>query len=119
MDQTLSSPLPPLAAATRSDGIEGGVRHIGGDVTAPQVLTTVEPDYSEEARKARWQGTVVLSVVVDERGRVRSIAVVRPLGLGLDEKAIEAVRKWTFKPGLQNGVPVAVYARVEVTFHLL
>lgn len=100
-------------------GYGGGVFRVGGGVTAPQVLDKVEPEYSEEARKAKYSGTVLLQLVVDEKGRVQDVRVVRSLGLGLDEKAIEAVNKWKFKPGMRNGIPVAVRATVEVSFHLL
>jgi protein TonB len=79
----------------------------------------VEPEFTEEARKARMQGTVVLLVDIDERGQVYNIRVRMPLGLGLDEKAIEAVRKWRFRPGTRNGVPVSTPALVEVNFRLL
>lgn len=97
----------------------GGVYRIGGGVSSPSLLFKVEPEYSEEARKAKFQGTVVLYVVVDEKGQPRELRVVRPLGLGLDEKAIEAVQKWRFKPGLKDGRPVAVAATIEVNFRLL
>jgi TonB family protein len=95
------------------------VYKIGGGVSSPQLLFKVEPEYSEEARKAKFQGTVVLYVVVDEKGMPRDLKVVRPLGLGLDEKAIEAVTKWRFKPGYKDGRPVAVAATIEVNFRLL
>ena len=97
----------------------GGVYKIGGGVSAPTLLYKVEPEYSEEARKAKFQGTVVLFVIVDENGKARDIKVVRPLGLGLDQKAIEAVEKWKFAPGKKDGKPVAVQATIEVNFRLL
>lgn len=97
----------------------GGAYRIGGGVSAPAVILKVEPEYSEEARKAKFQGTVLLSVVVDEKGNPRDLRVVRPLGLGLDEKAIEAVMKWRFRPGLKDGRAVPVSAYVEVNFRLL
>ncbi len=100
-------------------GVGGGVYRIGGGVSAPALIFKVEPEYSEEARKAKFQGTVVLYVVVDEKGQPRELKVVRPLGLGLDEKAIEAVQKWRFKPGVKDGKPVPVAATVEVNFRLL
>jgi TonB family protein len=100
-------------------GMGGGVYRIGGGVSAPALLFKVEPEYSEEARKAKFQGTVVLYVVVDEKGQPRDLKVVRPLGLGLDEKAIEAVQKWRFRPGQLNGKPVSVAATIEVNFRLL
>jgi protein TonB len=100
-------------------GFSGGAYRIGGGVSAPSVLSKVEPEYSEEARKAKWQGSVVLSVIVDELGRPRNVRVVRSLGLGLDQKAIEAVSQWRFKPGLKDGKPVPVMATIEVNFRLL
>jgi protein TonB len=100
-------------------GMGGGVYRIGGGVSAPSLIYKVEPEYSEEARKAKHQGTVVLYVVVDEKGQPRDLRVIRAIGLGLDEKAIDAVQKWRFKPGLKDGRPVAVAATVEVNFRLL
>jgi len=100
-------------------GVGGGVYRIGGGVSAPQLVFKVEPEYSEEARKAKFQGTVVIFVVVDEKGLPRDLKVVRALGLGLDQKAIEAVQKWRFKPGLKDGKPVPVAAQIEVNFRLL
>jgi periplasmic protein TonB len=97
----------------------GGVYRPGGGVSSPSILHKVEPEYSEEARKAKWQGTVLLSVIVDEFGHPRDIKVAQALGLGLDQKAIEAVQKWLFKPGMKDGKPVAVFATIQVTFHLL
>ena len=91
----------------------------GGGVSAPSVLRKVEPEYSEEARQAKFQGTVILSVVVDERGNARDIRVLQPLGLGLDQKAVEAVEKWKFRAGMKDGRPVAVQAIIEVNFRLL
>ena len=83
------------------------------------MILKVEPEYSEEARKAKFQGTVILFVVVDEKGNPRELKVIRPLGLGLDQKAIEAVEKWKFRPGMKDGKPVAVQATIEVNFRLL
>jgi TonB family protein len=100
-------------------GIGGGIYRIGGGVSAPVLVHKVEPEYSEEARKAKFQGTVVLYVIVDEKGMPQQLRVVRPLGLGLDEKAVEAVKMWRFKPGVKDGRPVSVAATVEVNFRLL
>jgi TonB family protein len=100
-------------------GVGGGVFRVGGGVSAPMVLYKVDPEYSEEARKAKYSGTVVLQLIVDPSGKARDIKVVRSLGLGLDEKAIEAVNKWKFRPGVKNGQPVAVQATIEVNFRLL
>ena len=100
-------------------GIGGAVYQPGAGVTAPVVLYKIEPEYSEEARKAKYQGVVVVAVIVDPAGRVTNPRVIRSLGLGLDEKAIEAVRKWKFRPGYKDGRPVAVTAQIEVSFRLL
>jgi TonB family protein len=78
-----------------------------------------EPEYSEQARKAKIQGTVILHLEVDPTGHTRNIEMVRGLGMGLDEKAIEAVSKWEFRPGMKDGQPVAVAVTVEVNFRLL
>jgi periplasmic protein TonB len=88
-------------------------------VTAPALMLKIEPEYSEEARKAKYQGTVLLAVEIDAEGRARNIHVLHSLGLGLDEKAIEAVRKWKFRPGTKDGKPVTVAATIEVNFRLL
>jgi TonB family protein len=101
------------------DGTGGGTYKAGGEVSSPILLSKVEPEYSEEARRAKYSGTVSLSVVVDEQGIPRDIKVVRPLGLGLDERAIQAVARWRFRPGTKNGHPVKVRATVEVSFRLL
>ena len=100
-------------------GFGGGAYRPGGGVSLPEALVKPEPEYSEEARKAKYQGSVTLQIVVDEKGNVKDIRVVKKLGLGLDEKAIEAVAKWRFKPGMKDGKPVAVIATVEVSFRLL
>lgn len=109
----------PGAGTGGGGGTGGGVYKPGGDVTNPIPISRPEPQYSEEARKAKWGGTVLLSVVVDETGHTTEIKVIKPLGLGLDEKAIEAVSKWLFKPGMKGGKPVKVFAQIEVTFRLL
>ena len=100
-------------------GIGGGVFKVGGGVSSPSVITRVDPEYSEEARRAKYSGTVVLAVIVDAEGYARDIHVVKSLGMGLDEKAVEAVQKWRFKPGMKGGVAVNVRAQIEVNFRLL
>ena len=100
-------------------GVGGGVYRVGGGVTAPTLLSKIEPEYSEEARKAKHQGTVTLYIQVDASGRAINMKVLHSLGLGLDEKAMEAVKKWRFKPGTKDGKPVTVEAQIEVNFRLL
>jgi TonB family protein len=92
---------------------------IGGGVTAPSILLKVEPEYSEEARRARMQGKVVLFVIIDPQGKPGSLKVIRSLGLGLDEEAIKVVEQWRFRPGMKEGRPVPVQATIEVNFRLL
>jgi TonB family protein len=88
----------------------------GPDVTAPFVIAKANPAYTDEARLAKLEGSVLLSVVVGADGQPRDIQVARPLGLGLDEKAVENVRAWQFKPGAKNGNPVDVLVQLEVFF---
>jgi protein TonB len=89
-----------------------------GGVTVPRVIYNPEPSFSDEARKAKAQGMVVLMLVVGPDGHTYDIRVQQSLGMGLDEKAIEAVRTWRFRPGTLNGQPVATQIAVEVDFHL-
>ena len=89
-------------------GMGGGVYRVGGGVSAPAVLYKIDPEYSEEARKAKYSGTVILYIEVDQTGHARNMRVVKGIGLGLDEKAIEAVNQWKFEPAQKDGKPVAV-----------
>jgi len=99
-------------------GVGGGIFHVGGGVSAPVATYSPDPEYSEEARKAKYQGTVLLSLIVDADGRPRDLQVAQSLGMGLDEKAIEAVRTWKFDPAKKDGHPVPVRISVEVAFRL-
>ncbi|HXW93559.1 MAG TPA: energy transducer TonB [Terriglobales bacterium] len=108
----------PGVGPGRGGGVGGGVFRIGGGVSAPRPVFRPGPEYSEEARKAKYQGTCVLWMVVGPDGKTRDIKVARTLGLGLDEKAIEAVKQWKFEPAMKEGTPVAVQVNVEVTFRL-
>jgi TonB family protein len=92
---------------------------VGNGVTAPSVLYKRDPDYTEEARSAKYQGTVLLGIDVGADGYAYNIRVIRSLGLGLDEKAIEAVSQWRFRPGMRDGQPVTVQATIEINFRLL
>ncbi len=97
----------------------GGVYQIGGGVSAPVPLNSVEAEFSDEARRAKYQGVCLISMIVDTNGMPQNPRVVRPLGMGLDEKALEAVRKYRFKPALKDGkTPVPVMITVEVNFRL-
>ena len=99
-------------------GIGGGVYRVGGGVSAPVVIYRVEPLYSEEARRARYQGVVVLWAIVRKDGSLEVLKLVRGLGLGLDESAINALKQWRFRPGMKDGIPVDVALNVEVSFTL-
>jgi len=99
-------------------GTGGGIFHVGGGVSAPRVISQVDPEFSEEARKAKFQGVCTLMLVVDAHGNPTNIRVANSLGMGLDEKAIEAAKKWRFEPAMKDGHPVAVEIALEVDFHL-
>lgn len=108
----------PGVGEGRGGGTGGGVFRVGGGVSAPKAIYAPDPEYSEEARKAKFMGVCALSLIVGADGRPRDIEVARSVGLGLDEKAIEAVKMWKFEPATKDGKPVAVKINVEVTFHL-
>lgn len=96
----------------------GGPYAVGKAVSPPGILNQHEPPYSEEAREARYQGTLVMSVIIDAEGKVSDVRVVKPLGMGLDQQAVRTVRTWKFKPATRNGVAVPVRVLVQVTFRL-
>jgi TonB family protein len=97
----------------------GGGSGPRGSLIPAALIYKVEPEYSDEARRAKIQGTVLLYLEVDGEGKPRNIVVKQGLGLGLDDKAIEAVMRWKFRPGRRNGQPVVTAALVEVNFRLL
>src|SRR5271170_676685 len=99
-------------------GYGGGLMRPGGGVSAPQVIYSVDPEFSDEARRAKYQGICVVAVIVDAQGNPQRVHVVRPLGMGLDEKAMEAVRQYKFKPAYYQGHPVAVEVNIEVNFRI-
>jgi len=99
-------------------GTGGGVHRIGGGVSPPQVLFAPEPEFSEEARKAKVAGNVLVYLQVDTNGRPINVRVLRPIGMGLDQKALEAVKQYKFKPAMENGHPVIVEMNVEVNFQI-
>jgi TonB family protein len=94
------------------------LRRIGGGVSAPVVLSAPNPQYSEEARKQKVGGVVLVTLIVDPQGRPQNVHVLRGVGMGLDEKAMEAVKQYSFKPAMQGGKPVAVQLNVEVNFQI-
>lgn len=96
----------------------GGLYQIGGGVLAPVTIYAPEPDYSDEARRAKYQGVCLVSLIVDRNGNPQDVRVIRALGMGLDEKAMEKVRIWKFKPAMKGNTPVPVRITVEVNFRL-
>ena len=97
----------------------GGLYQVGGRISAPTPIFSPDPEFSDEARRAKYQGVCVVSLIVDAQGNPQNVHVVRTLGMGLDEKAIETVQKWKFKPAMKDGrTPVPVMITVEVDFHL-
>ncbi len=112
--EDLMRKTPKQESAFRAAELPGS-----GGATRPQLIYKVEPEYTEEARVAKFQGVVVLSVVIGADGVATNARVIKSLGLGLDEKAIESVSQWKFKPGTKDGEPVPVQATIEVNFRLL
>jgi TonB family protein len=100
-------------------GASASALRVANGVTPPTLAYKVEPEYAEEARLAKYQGTVVVSVVVAADGTAQDMKVVRGLGLGLDEQALKAIGEWRFTPGTKDGQPVPVVATIEVNFRLL
>ena len=99
--------------------IGGGLYRVGGGVSVPVVLNDVQAEFSDEARRAKYQGVCIVSIIVDTHGNPQNPRVVRPLGMGLDEKALEAVMKYKFKPAMKDGkTPVPVMVNVEINFRL-
>jgi TonB family protein len=91
---------------------------VGGGVSAPVALNMVEAQFSDEARNAHYEGVCIVQVIVDAKGNPQNPRIVRALGLGLDAKAIEAVKRYKFKPAMKNGTPVPVMISVQVNFRL-
>jgi TonB family protein len=93
-------------------------KKIGNGVSAPSLIYQVNPEYTPEAKAAKLNGSVTVSLIVDANGDPSEVRVIRGVGMGLDEKAIEAVKQWKFKPGMENGSPVTVAINAEVRFQL-
>jgi len=113
------SHAPRRAWKTASNGTSADeVFHVGAGVNAPKATFTPEPQFTEIARYEKFQGVVVVNLIVGSDGAVRNIRLVRPLGLGLDESALSMIQTWQFRPGTRNGQPVAVEMNVEIGFNL-
>lgn len=99
-------------------GEGGGPYRPGSGVQPPRLLSEIKPDYTEEARRRGLEGEVVLEIVVRQDGRVGDVRVLKGLGAGLDQQAIQAVRRWTFAAATRKGRPVDVIVEVAVEFTL-
>jgi protein TonB len=111
---------PSIGSGTGGVGVgTDGVVRAGSGVVMPVPIRKVEPEFSEEARKARAMGTVIIYCEIGPDGKPHNLRVTRSFGMGLDEEALKAVAQWLFRPGTKNGKPVTVAANIEVAFHLL
>ena len=119
IEANVSAPVSKLPEGVIAQKSSAPPERVGGDVSPPVLISKVEPEYSAAAHKAKYSGSVLVSLVVDANGLPQDIHVVRPVGLGLDEKAVEAVTQWRFHPGTKSGRPVPILAQVEVTFRPL
>jgi len=111
--------IEQLASRDAAAKFIGNAIRIGPGVSPPQPEHKPEPSYTDDARIAKYQGSVLVSIVIDADGSVRDVKLIRSLGFGLDESAYNAVRGWHFKPSMKDGEPVAVTANVELNFRLL
>jgi TonB family protein len=103
---------------TQAIPLNGPYPHFGPGVKPPSRIFTQEPSFNDSARLAKYQGTVILGLTVDEEGLAKDVHITAPLGYGLDEQAVHAVQTWRFKPAEKDGQPVRLQIEVEVTFHL-
>jgi TonB family protein len=122
---SLNDPAPPPAQGATNDhhgapyeydGVP--VRRIGGSVTQPELIYKVDPVFSAEAKKAKFNGLVLVNLIVDAKGKPQNVHVLRGVGMGLDEKALKAVKAYKFKPATELGKPVPVGLNVEVNFQI-
>jgi len=118
VNYTLADSTTVVGQSPAADDASAGVEQIGGDVKGPVIIYEPEPEYTAEAKKAKFSGFVTVSIIVDKNGIPQNVHVTRGVGLGLDEKAVEAVKQYKFKPATENGKPVAVYLNVEVNFEI-
>jgi protein TonB len=96
----------------------GGLKKIGGGVSSPQLIYKVDPEFSEEARRAKFMGIVLVNLIVDANGNPQNVHILRGVGMGLDDKAVAAVKQYKFKPAMEKGKPVPVELNVEVNFQI-
>ena len=111
-----SAPQATGATQASSSTAKDKPTHAGGSVTAPKLIRSVDPEYSEEAKRAKFFGTVVVHIVVDEDGNPTHVQVAKSAGMGLDEEAVKAVSQYKFKPATRDGKPVKVEIYIAVSF---
>lgn len=114
-DETENAKIEPFGHMANGDPL---YRVAKGGVSAPKPLHSPDPEYSDAARAARYQGTLVLSAIIEKTGDVGEVRILSPLGMGLDDKAVAAVQTWKFNPALKDGAPVSVVVNIEVAFNL-
>jgi TonB family protein len=117
-EETAKTPPPPPTQTVVVNGVSEPVYKVRDGVTPPRAIYSQDPEFSEEARRQKVQGTVVLDIIVTSAGKATQIRVTQGRGYGLDEKAVEAVSKWKFEPATKDGKPVSVEIAVEVDFRL-
>jgi TonB family protein len=108
----------PAPVLTGVESSHGRIFKVGQGVSPPRAIYQPNPEFSDQARVAKFQGVVMLMLVVDDKGTATNVRILQPLGYGLDEKAVQAVSGWKFKPAEKDGQPVAAEIAVEVSFHL-
>ena len=117
IDSVSHPPDAPIESSSKNAAAPQ-LSHVGADVSAPKLIFAPDPEYSEEAKRAKYQGICIVSLIVDAQGNPQRVQVVRHLGKGLDQKAVEAVEQYKFEPAMRHGEPVAVEVNIEVNFRL-
>ncbi|MGI8772227.1 MAG: energy transducer TonB, partial [Acidobacteriaceae bacterium] len=126
LDDSVISTLPDYwqsyfatkAGKVRAAALDASVQRPGGSVKAPHLLTEIDPESNEYAQKNNIAGMVLLQTVVGANGRPSQVTIVRPIGFGLDEEAVAAVKNSQFRPGSENGRDVPVMVNLQVTFRI-
>jgi bla regulator protein blaR1 len=117
IDSVSHPPDAPIESSSKNAAAPQ-LYHVGADVSAPKLIFAPDPEYSEEAKRAKYQGICIVSLIVDAQGNPQRVQVIRHLGKGLDQKAVEAVEQYKFEPAMRHGEPVAVEVNIEVNFRL-
>jgi TonB family protein len=116
--QKTGSAAQDRAPTSKETGEPPLIRNTRGAIIPPRPLYSPDPPYSEKARVVRYQGVILLVLAVDENGDVTGVRDIKPLGMGLDENAIDTVRRWKFQPAMRDGKPIRARVSIEVSFRL-